>query len=149
MADTKHSAAAVEGDGLNYRGIFWFLVVLTITGLFCEGLVWGMLHLMESHAQRSDVARAPLAAPVTTPTLENGHVVSGTANPPAPGLLVNEPEVLNDFRAKENATLSSYAIDPMTGRIQIPIDRAKALVLQRGLPARPAAGVPGTAGTGQ
>jgi hypothetical protein len=86
---------------------------------------------------------------MTTPTLDKGHVVSGTANPPAPGLLVNEPEVLNDFRAKENSTLSSYAIDPMTGRIQIPIDRAKALVLQRGLPTRSAAGATGTAGTGQ
>jgi hypothetical protein len=37
----------------------------------------------------------------------------------------------------------------MTGRIQIPIDRAKALVLERGLPTRPAAGAPGTAGAGQ
>jgi hypothetical protein len=149
MADTKHSAAAVEGDGLNYRGIFWFLVILTITGLLCEGLVWGMLDLMEYHSKQVDVARAPLAAPVTTPTLKDGHVVSGTANPPAPGLLVNEPEVLNDFRAKEDGILSSYAIDPTTGRIQIPIDRAKALVLQRGLPTRPSASAPGASGTGQ
>ncbi|HWB15533.1 MAG TPA: hypothetical protein VG538_03925 [Vicinamibacterales bacterium] len=149
MADTKHSALPVESDGLNYRGIFWFLVILTITGLFCEGLVWGMLDLMEYRSKQVDVARAPLAPPVTTPTIENGHVVSGTANPPAPGLLVNEPEVLNDFRAQEDAILSSYAIDPTTGRIQIPIDRAKALVLQRGLPTRPAAAAPGTSGTGQ
>jgi hypothetical protein len=144
MADTNHIHATppVEGDGISYRGILWFLVILTATTLFCQVLVWGMFRLMESRAASADAPRAPTAAPAGNPSIETGRVVTGTDNASKTGLLVSEPISLEEFRRSEQQALTTYAIDRNTGAIRIPIERAKALILERGLSARPA----GTAG---
>jgi hypothetical protein len=124
----------VEGDGISYRGIVWFVVILTITTLFCQALMWVMFGWEERRAARADVPRAPLAAPAGEP-------------PPAPNLLyvgqppnLGEPSTLSEFRATEDATLATYGwIDRNEGTVRIPIDRAKALLIERGLPVRGAA----------
>ena len=48
MADTSHVHAnpPVEGDGVSYRGIVWFVVILAVTTVFCQFTVWGMFKLM-------------------------------------------------------------------------------------------------------
>jgi hypothetical protein len=57
---------------------------------------------------------------------------------PEPLLLVDAPKDLAAMRAEENKTLTTYAwTDREAGRVRIPIDRAMALLLERGLP-RPA-----------
>ena len=66
MADTKHLDAnpPVESDGVNYRGIVWFVVILTATTVTCQILVWAGFALMERiHVTNSGIARAPLSAP--------------------------------------------------------------------------------------
>jgi hypothetical protein len=124
MADTNHAQAPIESDGISYRGIIWFLVILTATTLFCQALVWGMFEVMEHRVASSEAARAPLSNPI-------GH------NPPAPNLLTNEPANLHEFHAKEDARLSTYGwAEPATQTAHIPVERAKDLVLQRGLPVR-------------
>jgi hypothetical protein len=139
MPDTEHlhAVAPVEGDGISYKGLLWFVVILVATTIFCELLVWGMLDLMQYEARRTEVARAPLAAPPAQPSIKDGALESGTEGPPQPNLLVSEPLVLSRFREQEEQQLTTYGIDRKTGTIHIPIDRAKALILQRGLPVRP------------
>jgi hypothetical protein len=148
MADTSHllpPAEPVEGDGISYAGIAWFLVVLTLTTLFCQALVWGMFEMMKRYDRFDDGQRAPLAAPAEAPSIERGRLESGTLEPPPPNLLLSEPTVLREFRAAEDQTLSTYGwIDKNAGIVRLPIDRAKALVLERGLPVR-AAGAPAPA----
>jgi hypothetical protein len=148
MADTKHvpvSSAPTEGDGVNYSGIGWFLVILTVTTLFCQALVWGGFKLMEEvHVARAGVARPPLSQPPAEPTIgekENaGRILTGLGNAPAPAMLVDEPSALAEFRRREEASLSSYGwINKPLGVVRIPIDRAKTLIVERGLPARAAA----------
>jgi len=146
MADTKHvqTAAPTEGDGVNYSGIGWFLVILTVTTLFCQALVWGGFALMETfHVARSGVERPPLSQPAATPAIgenENkGRVMTGLEHAPSPQMIVDEPSVLAEFRRREEASLSTYGwINKPLGVVRIPIDRAKTLILERGLPARPA-----------
>ena len=61
--------------------------------------------------------------------------------PPEPNVFFNEHESLNqqDIRAGEERELQEYGwVDQAHGVVRIPIDRAMELVLQRGLPARPA-----------
>ena len=59
--------------------------------------------------------------------------------PPGPRLLTDEPKNLQDFRAREAQSLEHYGvIDQATGAVHLPIERAKELLLQRGLPARAA-----------
>lgn len=147
MADTKHTATApVEGDGVHYSGIVWFIVILVGTVVFCQVLVWGLFRVMESRVVASDAARAPLAAEPARPRIEAGRVLTGhEAAAPAtagakPGLLVNEPIVLGEYRKAEEAALTTYGwVNQGAGVVRLPIDRAKALVLERGLPARPGA----------
>ena len=137
MADTKQHHAApslpVEGDGISYSGIVWFVVILTVVTLVCMGLMWGLFAFLDKRHDANDIARSPLAAP-------QGQ------QPPLPNLLTDEPANLLQYKKSEDTALSSYGwIDKEAGTVRLPIERAKELLLQRGLPARgatpePAAG---------
>jgi hypothetical protein len=140
MADTNHGRASlahadpVEGDGISYPGVIWFVVIMAVTTLASQLLVVGAFKWLDRDVKQADAPRAPLAAPV-------GQL------PPAPNLMyeysgspeLNEPGNLQRFRAKEDAILTGYKYDKASGVAQIPIDRAKELLLQRGLPTRGAA----------
>ncbi|MEX2270686.1 MAG: hypothetical protein WD690_04415 [Vicinamibacterales bacterium] len=57
--------------------------------------------------------------------------------PPAPRLLTNEPLNLEQFLAREAQVLDQYGvIDQGGGAVHLPIERAKEILLERGLPAR-------------
>jgi hypothetical protein len=144
MADTKHpqapAAAPIEGDGVSYAGLFWFVVVLLATIVFCQVLVWGMLKFVFIPHRVEAGTPAPLAATSEMPGIEDGRVATGLATPPQPGLNVDEPTVLKAFRDQEERQLHTYGwIDQGNQVVRLPIERAKALLLQRGLPVRPAA----------
>jgi hypothetical protein len=66
--------------------------------------------------------------------------------PPPPNLLTNEPLNLKNFRDHEAEVLETYAWqDKNAGVVRVPVDRAKELILERGLPyagAASAAGAP-------
>jgi hypothetical protein len=142
MADTRsHNATAeapvpsipVEGDGINYRGLLWFGVILTATTLFCMALVAGLFWLWEYREAGREPVRAPLAAPASQPKITDGRLDAGTGAP-QPALLVTEPAVLQKFRAHEDDVLTKYDwVDKNAGTIRIPIDRAKELLLERNL----------------
>jgi hypothetical protein len=128
MADTKHhhapSPPPVEGDGVSYSGIFWFVVVLTVTTVGCQLLVGALFAYLDHQSPVSASARSPLASPA-------GQL------PPAPNLLRDEPGNLKGFLDSEHKALSTYDwVDKETGTIRLPIDRAKDLIIERGLPVR-------------
>jgi hypothetical protein len=133
MSDTRthHPSVAptepIEGDGVSYRGIVWFAVILAATTIFCQLLVWGMFEFMDYREVNAEQPRSPLATPTG-------------ALPPGPVLLTNEPANLDAFQRREDLKLSTYGwTDEAAGVVRIPIDRAKALLLERGLPVQPAA----------
>jgi hypothetical protein len=140
MADTKHAgphglAERTEGDGISYKGVAWSMIILAIITLFCYALVVGFFKFMESRSIEGDTVRAPLAAPPVQPAIQDGRMVGGPAS--VPSLLVGEPMNLQKFRAEEEHLLSSYGwVDQNTGVVRLPIDRAKALLLERGLAVR-------------
>jgi hypothetical protein len=157
MADTEHThaTAPIEGDGISYSGIGWFVVILVATVLVCEGFVWGLFKATERYRlQRPEIVRAPLAAPAGTPHLADGHLVPGVENAPGPRLLVDEPINLRRFRDGETKALQTYGwADQSTETVRLTIDRAKERLIERGLPARepaPASAAPmaGAAVTG-
>ena len=127
MADTNAHHAdqlPVEGDGVSYSGIVWFVVILTATTLFCQALVLGMFKYMQSREEARDPARSIVSAP------------AGTL-PPQPNLLTDEPANLKHFRDAEKIATESYGwVDQNAGTVRLPIARAKELLLERGLPAR-------------
>ena len=141
MADTKHHAGPVgtgpvEGDGIQYSGVGWFVVILTATTLFCMALVWGLFEWMNTRAANRDVPRSAVSGPAVEPTIVDGRIDGGT-NRSGPAMLVTEPAVLEIFRTREADELTTYGwVDQNAGTVRIPIDRAKELLLERGLPTR-------------
>lgn len=140
MADTKdHAARPVEGDGISYRGIVWFVVVLTAMTLVCQILVWVLLRAFQH--QSAEPVTSPLAAAVERQSVE-GRVYPvmtavGAKDGPQPQLLVNEPANLEQVRAQEHLKLTTYGwVDQNAGVVRIPVERAKSLLLERGLPVR-------------
>lgn len=150
MADTKHHAPLpVEGDGVDYRAIVWFLVILTGTVVFCQLFVWGLFVFMDSRAVASDVSRSPVAAEPSKPVIDGGRLVTGLEVAPSggavprPGLLLTEPTVLHEYRRSQDAMLQDYGwVNEGAQVVRLPIERAKDLVLERGLPSRPASTAP-------
>ncbi len=95
----------------------------------------GMLMFFNRQAAAADET-SPLAVQNGGPSIGNGALVPGGAATPG-NLMVNEPLGLYQFRQQENQTLTTYGwIDRNAGVVRIPIERAKELLLERGLPAR-------------
>ena len=144
MADTSHHAAPapVEGDGISYSGLIWFMVVIAITTVGCQLLMWVLLLAFQHQAAASPVPTSPLAATVTERQAPVGRVYPdmhaiGLTNGPQPRLLVNEPANLADLRTHEHEMLTTYGwMDKSAGIVRLPIERAKELILERGLPVR-------------
>lgn len=53
--------------------------------------------------------------------------------PPTPRLQVNQSGDLSDFRAREEAAISSWGRNPNSGAVQIPVDKAIEIVAARGV----------------
>jgi hypothetical protein len=149
MADTNHhaSAAPVEGDGVSYSGIVWFVIILAVTTLVCQGLMWVLLKTFKYQATVAEVS--PVAA-VSDRIATEGRVypaVTSIGSTTAqPKLLVNEPLNLKTFREHEHEVLTTYGwADKGAGLVRIPLDRAKDLLIERGLPVRGATPSPADA----
>lgn len=62
----------------------------------------------------------------------------GRQEPPAPRLQIDPRADLEHMRAGERETLTTYGwVDKNAGIVRLPIDRAMALLVERGLPSRP------------
>ena len=141
MSDTNHHAhtgdGPVEGDGIHYRGLIWFLAVMALTVLVSQGLMLGTFKWINSHLRSTDTARSPLAIPAGQHPPQPNLLYQSTGTPES-----NEPGYLRQFREKEEHALTSYALDKATGTARLPIEKAKELLLERGLPVRGAAPAP-------
>lgn len=86
--------------------------------------------LLEREARRSPPAN-PLAA------------TEGRRLPPAPRLQVNPARDIAELRLAEDRRLQGYGwVDPGKGIARIPIERAMAILVEKGLPARPPGAAP-------
>lgn len=125
MADTNsqpNGSTFTESDGVNYRGIVVFVVILAVTTFICQGIVVGMFKFFDKTQADSDTPRAVMSAPAGT-------------MPPPPNLLTDEPLNLKNFRTTEEEALDTYAWqDKNAGVVRLPIARAKELALERGFP---------------
>jgi hypothetical protein len=143
MADTSHHVPApVEGDGVSYSGLIWFMVVIAVTTIVCQALMVVLLKAFQYQAKSSPVPAAPLAATVSERPGLVGRVYPdmhaiGLPTSPLPRLLVNEPANLAELHKHEHEMLTTYGwMDQNAGIVRLPIDRAKDLLLQKGLPVR-------------
>lgn len=137
---TEHPGPpAPGGRGYETRDVNVGFLALVVVGLFLITLVgmgvsWWFETAEGKAFKAADQPPSPLAD--TLPT-----------QPPEPRLQVTPATDLKKVRAEEDAALHSYAwIDPQSGLVRIPIDRAIDLLVERGLPARPQAAQAGAGG---
>ena len=169
MSVTSHSDAPgtggrTEGDGVSYRGLVWFMVILVGTTFACQLLVWGMFGLMDKQVAKQDAANPSLDLPFggkseeclpsnvngnssgSRPCIMNDGQVAPGRSIPGPNLMADDPTGLKVFREHEDEILDGYGVmDKNTGTYRIPIDRAKELLLQKGIPGGNANMVPAPA----
>ncbi len=108
---------------------FWLALLLVVTFF---GMKWTL-----DYFQRSQ----PLGPPASP--IENARVL-----PPGPRLQARPHQELVDYCTEQQKKLTTYSwVDQQAGIVRIPIDRAMELVLERGLPIRPAKDAP--AGSGE
>jgi hypothetical protein len=139
--DTKHEHAEerFEHQDLSAQSVFAFLISLIVGGVVVYFIIWGMYHFMDARQRERQHLPSPLVKQVETDT----RIVSPDEIKtfPEPRLERNERTEINDFRLKEEQTLSSYGwVDEKSEVVRIPIERAMQLVAQRGLPTTPKAG---------
>lgn len=119
---------AHEDSDISISGVLWFVVILFGLGAIIQVGMVGLFKVYDRVEVANDPFVSPLAAPAAFPPAM-----------PEPRLQTTPWLDLQEFRAGEDAYLSSYGwVDQKTGVAHLPIEKAKALLLQRGLPARAA-----------
>jgi len=129
----EHEASDAD---VHVRAIFWFGGIIAAVAIVCALIVWGLFNLMESQAAARDPKMSPLAMPAAhMPRTTAGSPFFGAGS--GPQLMIDEPEHLAHQRQLENTRLHQYGwVDERTGVTRLPIEQAKKLLAERGLPAR-------------
>jgi hypothetical protein len=118
-----------EESDVNVGAIFGFAAGLFVTAIVVSVVVW----LMFAYFDRRETQRSGAASPLATTEVRQ---------PPEPRLQIAPREDAARFRAEEDALLNGYTwIDRSAGTVRIPIEEAKKLTLQKGLPVRESAQV--------
>jgi hypothetical protein len=131
----ENPEVAHEHSDISIGAIVWFLVMLVAVVLVTDLAMWGLFRGLDKIEQSNDPFVTPLAAP--------------------PGELPAEPRLqttpwhdLGEFRAEDMKRIRGYGwVDQNAGIGHVPIERAKELLLQRGLPSRPNPSPDATEGT--
>jgi len=126
---------AHEQSDVNIRTLLAFAGALVLVVAFSAALMYGLFVALEKQAEKRDPQISPVAAPAGQP-------------PQGPRLLTNEPQNLRRFREEETGKLEGYGwMNQSEGLARVPIDLAKKLVVQHGLPSRAGAAADETLGT--
>jgi hypothetical protein len=126
---------AYEHSDVTMQTILAYGTAILALVAFSAALMYGLFIVFEKQAEARDPQPSPVAAPPGQ-------------TPQGPQLLTNEPSNLRQFRQEEASKLDGGGwMDQKAGIAHVPIDIAKKLVLQHGLPARAAAAEDDTEGT--
>jgi hypothetical protein len=120
----KHGEEGYEHADADVRSIYHFGAVLAI---LIVAVMWAMVHTYNFFAKHESLG--PPASP-----FENQREL-----PPQPRLQPQPAFDLKRYCEIEQQQLNTYGwLDQQNGLVRIPVDRAMDIVLQKGLPARPA-----------
>jgi hypothetical protein len=143
----NHETTDISLEGIGKLTIGFALVLFVVTAV-----IYGTYILLDARAVAGD-STAERAADlgrtksITRPTLLNTpNGIDQMGRPPAgPKLLTNEPLWLADIKKTQQEALTTYGwVSKEAGTVRLPIDRAKALIVERGLPTAAAGPADGT-----
>lgn len=118
-----------ETSDINVRGIVGFMIALFAITIAIQAAMVGLFWLFNKVEDKSQTQVSALTAGPAQ-----------VADFPSPSLQTTPWTDLQKMRAGETEYLNGYGwVDQSAGIARIPIDRAKALLLQKGIPVRPGA----------
>lgn len=123
-AEMHNDDVAHEHSDINIRTVLAFGAGMAVVVAVSAALMYILMMVLEGRAENRD----PQISPVARPAGEE---------PPLPRLLLDEAGNLDKFHAEEMKKLDAYGwIDERAGVARVPIEQAKKLIVQHGLPAR-------------
>jgi len=128
-----------EHQDLTPGGVYRFLIGLAVGIVVVAVLLYFGYNAMDRYEQEHQTVQSPLVPQTQGNTREVSPEVAKTF--PQPRLERNERLEINEFRLHEEQRLATYGwVDQKAGVVHIPIERAMALIAQRGLPTTPRVG---------
>lgn len=116
-----HPVTAHEETDVNLRPVVIAGLALMIVLVVTAAAMFGLFRVMEFQEARMSPPPNPLAA------------AEGPRLPPLPRLQAHPLKDLDELRKAEHELLTSYGwVDKGAGTVRIPIDRAMALLAERG-----------------
>jgi hypothetical protein len=135
-----HQDTEFEHEDLGTRGIFAFMIGLAVVGIVIYFIIVGMYSFLDRYERSRMAMSSPL---VTGPgamsrVMTQDEVDQIFKDNGAPLLETNERGQFRSFLLNQEDQLNSYGwIDEKAGVAHIPIERAMALIVERGLPVCP------------
>jgi hypothetical protein len=145
-----------EESDVNVRALLWFVVFFIVFAFVTHGVVYFMFRQLVTRTTKAQappltsIAHSPGAGVPALPRLQP----FSTETNPYPALqlspVVETPAAdMVRMREAEDRLLNHYGwVDKQKGIVHIPIDEAKKLVLQQGLPVNGGPSTPPMTGTG-
>ena len=151
MSHSKHNEhnnnVGHEISTVKVGAITWFVIVLTVALVFIGWLITAVMNTLEGRERAVELESRPspfAAERAKIPPEPRLQLAPNTEeqidNNKPPDLKTQHPlEEMKELQKTWDEQLSSYGwVDEQGGVVRIPIDDAKKLLLQRGLPTRPA-----------
>jgi hypothetical protein len=157
MRDDQHLAATVniethhEESDVNVRALIWFIVIFIVFAILTNVAIWGLFRffvVLERGNTRAPMTALAMPRDANIPSVPRlqpfpgRDPASGQILPPTASTPVKD---MNEMHAAEDAALNGPPqwVDQQPGTVRIPIARAMALIVQRGLPVSGRASAPG------
>ena len=122
VVKAENSDVSYEKKDVNPRAILYIGISIIISAVIIHFAVWRLFDLFNAREAHQGKPPATLVNTKRQP-------------PPAPRLQTDAPDDLQEMRLREKALLESYGwVDRQNGIAHIPIERAIALLIERGLP---------------
>ena len=123
-AELHNEDVAHEHSDVNIRTVLAFGAGMAAMVIGAALLMALLFHTLTSQAAARDPELSPLAPPTGM-------------QPKAPQLLTDEPGNLRKYREEESKKLEGYGwVDERAGVAHVPIEEAKKLIVQHGVPVR-------------
>lgn len=133
----NHETTDISLDGIGKLTLGFVLIILVVSAAMV-----GTWRLLDRRARAADTSVSKInadreAADVAgAPLMDQVNTLERRGRQPAgPKLLTNEQVWLRGIRASDTAAVTTYGwVNKDAGVVRLPIERAKQLILERGLP---------------
>jgi hypothetical protein len=147
----NHETTDIALDGVGKLTIGFVLIIVIVSAA-----MYGTYRLLDNRARAADTPISkmnegrPAVDIASQPLMDRPNELENRGRPMAgPKLLTNERLWLSQYRAGQLAATTTYGwVDKDAGVVRLPIERAKLLLVERGLPATAAPAAPATQAEG-